>query len=285
MSGYGYGYAAGYLLRGATARPPAPSSGFVGPADFLAGRVVNLATRRLFSSYSGPALLVREAAGGTEATIGFTVDGSLDVAALLAFVGSSDGFVKTWYDQSGNNNHMTQALAANQPAIASGGAVYAMNGKPALYFDAARQTILSGVAPGATGATTRNAVYSGNATGQILGGSAAPRSYVFPNGQINMGSTQLGAANPANTPMIATGSVPGAGTVTQRQFLNGALTGSGSTVRSGTSTGIALGAFGPANAHTTGLIPEIMVFSTELADVDRLRWERDQGAYYGITVA
>ncbi len=35
----------------------------------------------------------------------------------------SNGFVKTWYDQSGNSNNATQATAASQPKIVSAGAL------------------------------------------------------------------------------------------------------------------------------------------------------------------
>ena len=43
--------------------------------------------------------------------------------ALVAYVGSgNDGFVETWYDQSGNSNNAVQATAANQPKIVDAGA-------------------------------------------------------------------------------------------------------------------------------------------------------------------
>jgi len=48
----------------------------------------------------------------------------------LAFAGTGDAFVKTWYDQSGNSNDATQTNTANQPRIVSSGAVEVENGKP-----------------------------------------------------------------------------------------------------------------------------------------------------------
>ncbi len=44
--------------------------------------------------------------------------------ALVAFVGSgNDGFVETWYDQSGNSNDAVQATAAEQPQIVNAGSL------------------------------------------------------------------------------------------------------------------------------------------------------------------
>ena len=45
-----------------------------------------------------------------------------------------DGFVETWYDQSGNSNDGTQATASLQPKIVDAGSLITMNGKPAFQF-------------------------------------------------------------------------------------------------------------------------------------------------------
>jgi len=53
----------------------------------------------------------------------FTASG-ISSGALVDFVGSgNDGFVDTWYDQSGNGNDAEQATAANQPKIVSSGSL------------------------------------------------------------------------------------------------------------------------------------------------------------------
>jgi hypothetical protein len=43
--------------------------------------------------------------------------------ALTTFTGAGDGFVATWYDQSGNGNDATQSTANLQPQIVSSGSV------------------------------------------------------------------------------------------------------------------------------------------------------------------
>ena len=53
----------------------------------------------------------------------FTVS-EINSGALVSFVGSgNDGFVDTWYDQSGNGTNATQAAVAEQPKIVSSGSL------------------------------------------------------------------------------------------------------------------------------------------------------------------
>ena len=55
---------------------------------------------------------------------------------LVSWVGgSNDGYVTTWYDQSGNNNDAIQATPSMQPRIVDAGAMVTENGKAALEFD------------------------------------------------------------------------------------------------------------------------------------------------------
>jgi len=48
---------------------------------------------------------------------------------------SGSGYVTTWYDQSGNNNHATQSVAASQPLIISSGSIYTDGNKPGVYYN------------------------------------------------------------------------------------------------------------------------------------------------------
>ena len=54
---------------------------------------------------------------------------------LSSGVDDYDGFVTTWYDQSGNANDAAQGVASEQPKIASSGSLILENGKPAVDFD------------------------------------------------------------------------------------------------------------------------------------------------------
>jgi len=108
---------------------------FTGLLDqsFASGATAAYSLRRLKSSAT-KAVRVREDSGNTETDIGFS-GGALDETALLNHVGSNNGFVTKWYDQSGNGNDASNSTASEQPQIVSSGSVIKENGKPALEFD------------------------------------------------------------------------------------------------------------------------------------------------------
>jgi hypothetical protein len=81
------------------------------------------------------AVRVRRSSDNTEQTIGFS-NGQLDTTALATFCGSSNGFVKTWFDQSGNGNDATQTATGSQPKIYDGTTGVVTEGtKPAINLD------------------------------------------------------------------------------------------------------------------------------------------------------
>jgi len=96
--------------------------------------------RRLSSTYTGPLIRVRRASDNAEQDISADIEGNLNTGALAAFCSGTDGFVKTWYCQSGNGNDATQTTTANQPKIydSSTGVIEdgsVGNEKPAMQFD------------------------------------------------------------------------------------------------------------------------------------------------------
>jgi hypothetical protein len=109
-------------------------SSFTGLLDTYTGAAAAYSLRLLRTAYTGDAIKVRRASDNTEQDIGF-VNNELDVATLESFCSGTNGFVTTWYDQSGNGNNATQITAANQPQIVSSGSVILDNGKPTLKFD------------------------------------------------------------------------------------------------------------------------------------------------------
>lgn len=66
------------------------------------------------------AIRVRRSSDNAEQDVGFTGT-ALDTASLAAFVGANSAFVVTFYDQTGNGFHATQATAANQARIVNAG--------------------------------------------------------------------------------------------------------------------------------------------------------------------
>jgi hypothetical protein len=99
--------------------------------DLYPSAAAAYSVRKLRSAYSGSAIRVRRASDNTEQDIGFS-SGNLDTTALTTFCSGTDGFVTTWYDQSGNGYDATQSTAASQPQIVSNGTVVTQNSKPTL---------------------------------------------------------------------------------------------------------------------------------------------------------
>ena len=92
--------------------------------------------RKVKEGYTGNCIEVRESGGDTTANIGFDAHGNLDEAALLAHCGSNDGFVQTWYDQSGGTLfNLAQSGTGKQPKIVESGTINTANGKPTIKFD------------------------------------------------------------------------------------------------------------------------------------------------------
>ena len=90
-------------------------------------------------SYSQTLTLTEaEAVGISDFRFGNTNDTSgrtLYIKNLKITKTDANGYVKTWYDQSGNDNDATQTTAGYQPKIVSAGALITENSKPAIEFD------------------------------------------------------------------------------------------------------------------------------------------------------
>jgi hypothetical protein len=102
--------------------------------DLYPSAAAAYSVRKLRSAYSGSAIRVRRSSDNAEQDIGF-IGNNLDTSALTTFCSGTDGFVTTWYDQSGNSANSTQTTAVNQPQIVSSGSIININGKPSIQFD------------------------------------------------------------------------------------------------------------------------------------------------------
>jgi hypothetical protein len=126
--------------------------------DCYTGANAGYSLKLIDNNYAGSSIRVRRSSDNTESDIGFS-GGNLDTAALKTFVGTGgtdDGFVTTWYDQSGNGNNMTQTSAANQPKIMDNGVVLRnSDGEVGIYYS------------GAAGISLLNTSVDGNAVVDI----------------------------------------------------------------------------------------------------------------------
>ena len=87
--------------------------------------------RRLSSAYSGPVVKVRRSSDSAEEDFTAT---EVSGGSLATWVGAgNDGFVRTWYDQSGNGTNANQTTSNRQPKIVSSGSlVLTPEGRPAM---------------------------------------------------------------------------------------------------------------------------------------------------------
>lgn len=105
--------------------------------DTYTGATGAYSLRKLSSTYTGAAVEVRRSSDNTTQDIGF-VGEALDITAMETFVGAGDGFVSTWYDQSGNSNDQAQTTNGDQPQIVSSGTTIKQGGLPTLQFSSDR---------------------------------------------------------------------------------------------------------------------------------------------------
>jgi hypothetical protein len=161
MFGVGVGVRVGGQRFGSGVAP------YVGLLDTYPNAAAAYSVRLLKSDYTGNAIRVRRSSDNAEQNIGFTALGDLDTTALSSFCSGTNGFVTTWYDQSGNGRNATQTTAANQPQIVSSGSVITTNGKPSAQFDGTNDNLVynSNIFLGAQSRTILSVNKPNNATG------------------------------------------------------------------------------------------------------------------------
>jgi hypothetical protein len=99
--------------------------------DNFPGALFAFSTRQM-RNQANLSFRVRRSSDNGETDIGFDSSGNLNEAQLSSFVGANDGYIATWYDQSGNGNDISESTTANQPVIVESGTIYKENGLPAL---------------------------------------------------------------------------------------------------------------------------------------------------------
>jgi hypothetical protein len=140
--------------------------------DTYSGAAAAYSLRKLNTAYTGNAITVRRSSDNTSQDIGFDINGNLDTTSLLSFVGSGNGFVSIWYDQSSTYN-ASQSASANQPQIVSSGSLITTNGKPTVKFDGLNDFLVTS----SYSFTTTDKIYiahvssieTNNVTSQIIG--------------------------------------------------------------------------------------------------------------------
>jgi len=111
-------------LQGLAGGGPGPGPGYTPPLDDYTGALVAYSVRKVRSAYSGPAIEAERFSDGATQDIEFDSNGLIDTTALTTFASGSIVGVRTWYDQSGNDNHAVQTAQGSQPLIYDGSNLY-----------------------------------------------------------------------------------------------------------------------------------------------------------------
>jgi hypothetical protein len=254
-------------------------------------------TRLVRSAYTGPCMNVRRESDNATQDIGF-VNGTLDTASLLAFVGAYDGYVVTWYDQSGNGNHATQSTAAAQMSIALNGVVNIKNGRPALSTAGAPGSYLTFTTTLYTGSTlSGNMVFSIDNVGtpfgtNIMGSSATVGGPFTASTTAILFQRQTGYqavdARRGGVDYSGWGFTSNVTAIYSVVFdnTNSTIWNNGGGASATASTGpFSVAAGNIFSSAVTGTVNEAFLFYSALSTADRNILEASQGYYYGIQIA
>lgn len=251
--------------------------------------------RKVNSSYSGFSIRVRRSSDNTEQNIGFDGSGNLDQTALSTFVGGGNGFVTTWYDQSGFDLHATQATTTSQPMIVNAGNIITRNNRPAVNFT--NQILTSGLITASTSSSYVGVVGINGSSSGFFFGSGGSNGFGLGVGTTNQGTAGTNLIGvKEGVAYLTTGSSLLAGS-SNLMTLNILPSGQSTTIyRNGVLLSIAgetasvnaptllssLGGKGGIQALSNGFIQEFFSFSTPLSNTDRQTIESNQLLYYSL---
>jgi hypothetical protein len=212
----------------------------------------------------------------------------------VATANTANGFVTTWYDQSGNGRNATQTTAGLQPQIVSNGAIVTQNGRPMPRFNGSN-TFFSGVSlplSQLTLSSVLNDVTQAPTVRYSIGtGSGTPGRGIF-SSFTGSPNASLGYIPDAGVPVVQTGFFP---TIGQSYVVSLTTTATESNIRANggnNATGgritlnqLFIGQRGDSQWYYDGYNSETIVFPSAFSTANRQTLERNQGQYYGITVA
>jgi hypothetical protein len=109
--------------------------------DFYGGAIAAYSFRQLRTGHTTAVVRVRRSSDNAEAD--FLAKEVTD-GTLASWVGAgNDGYVRTFYDQSGNGRNMGQATSTRQPKLVASGAVILQDNLPTLEFTNSRGDLLN----------------------------------------------------------------------------------------------------------------------------------------------
>lgn len=207
--------------------------------------------------------------------------------------GMQDGFVTTWYDQSGNGRNATQATASAQPVLVTAGILF-NNGtmKPSIQFDGSNDylaTATSTAWPSGSSDRTLNALYQLNATaGNYIAfgwGSNSTGAYssIIQNPTVSFYgvSANVTTASAADATLAhrITATKSGSTVTVYRDGVSGA-TGTPS-LNTTSNTALYIGSDAGGGNFMNGNETEILLYTSALSSTQLTQLETNQTSYYG----
>jgi hypothetical protein len=225
----------------------------------------------------------------------FTTDEITD-GTLTTWTGANDGFVVTWYDQSGSNN-ITQSTAANQPRLVVAGALETLSSLPTLnYLTDDYLSLGSGLSAISAEPLSIFTVYSSDvSTGfsSILsnnstGATSNSRVQVYAN--TNVGQ-MFGVKNTSGTAYtISTGAATSSDSIgsyfidsskNMECFLNGSTQGTDTFTGTYVNNDLEIGKNNGNGQQIDGQISELIIFGSDESG-NRTAIETDINTHYSI---
>jgi hypothetical protein len=242
--------------------------------------------RQLSRTYTGAVIRVRRSSDSAEQDFNpAEVSGS----AMLGFVGAGDGHVVTWYDQSGNNRHVTAPSATAQPRVVISGTRRTIGTLTAIDFDGTNDGLKATTgltnSHGIVASVTQADTSSGARTIWRLNGGIVISIHRF-NGTLFNSLTQGSPGLNLNTTVTPTNRlllVSQFGSAGAEQFVNSAAGSTGNGVLSTASpVGIGIGLEPNGNGENyDGRMQEVVAFDTSSPAL-RVFIEQNMNSYYAI---
>jgi len=239
--------------------------------DRFGDAAVAYSLRRLSSRYTGPVVQVRRSSDNAEDT--FTAE-QVASGAMTAWVGSgNNGFVRTWFDQSGRGKHVGQDTSGSQPQIVNSGVLDEMGGQPAVNIISNTNLVHSGLAF-SDGPISIFAVVSFTTAGALLdaatdGFFSNSEGFRFDNFSNNyrLGTRKAFTSAAAPTPIARVIRSGFANATARTIFANGAQVGTTAGNTSPEFAGVTnhvIGRFSSlGSGQMVGLIQDLIVYNTD----------------------
>jgi hypothetical protein len=200
------------------------------------------------------------------------------IAGIPAYDNTVNGFVETWYDQSGNGNDATQSVAGSQPKIVDGGSLVTGG----LDFDGTndhleRATVLTNIQRASIYTVQTRELTS---SGYITQASVAPNRVHVQGANVGIGdpqsSTGFTMANDAVS-MLSIDAVSGSWAI----FLNGASQGTSTTDETSAGGTMGIGATSSGANPFNGKIAEFIIYDSSQS-ASRVAIETNINDHYNI---